>query len=270
LSRLEFVKAHACGNDFLVMEEAAAAGRHAALARTLCERHTGVGADGVEFLERKPDGTFFLRLFNADGSEAELSGNGTRCVAAWLAQSEGRTEMVFGTHGGTRTCKVVSRQGATWWIESAMGVPRVMPRTIEIDGVKGPIEGAMVNVGNPHFVMFVDRDDFASHGMSWQELGAKIAVDPLFRFGTNVEFVRVLSDDEIEFRIYERGVGPTHSSGTGTCASSAAAIALKGIGRELQASSIGGPQRIVWAADGEEMLLTGPAEVICRGEVEFA
>jgi diaminopimelate epimerase len=270
LSRLEFVKAHACGNDFLVIEESAASGRHATLARRLCERHTGIGADGIEFLKRKPDGTFFLRLFNADGSEAELSGNGTRCVAAWLAESEGLTEMVFGTHGGTRRCKMLNREGATWWIESAMGVPRVMRRTIEIGGVKGPIEGAMVNVGNPHFVMFVDGDDFSSHGMSWQELGAKIAVDPLFRFGTNVEFVRVLSEDEIEFRIFERGVGPTHSSGTGTCASSAAAIVLKGAHRELRASSIGGPQRVVWTQDDKEMLLTGPAEVICRGEVEFA
>lgn len=267
---MEFVKAHACGNDFLVIEESAVRGGHAALARKLCERHTGVGADGIEFLERKPDGTFFLRLFNADGSEAELSGNGTRCVAAWLAQREGLTEMVFGTHGGTRTCKVLNREGATWWIESAMGVPRVMRRAIEIAGVKGTIEGAMVNVGNPHFVMFVENEDFASHGMSWQELGAKIAVDPVFRFGTNVEFVRVLRGDEIEFRIYERGVGPTHSSGTGTCASSAAAIALKGVHRELRASSIGGPQRVLWAADDQQMLLTGPAEVICRGEVEFA
>jgi diaminopimelate epimerase len=145
-----------------------------------------------------------------------------------------------------------------------------MPRTIKIDGVTGPIEGAMVNVGNPHFVMFVDSDDFSSHGMSWQELGAKIAVDPLFRFGTNVEFVRVVNNGEIEFRIYERGVGPTHSSGTGTCASSAAAIALRNLDRELRASSIGGPQHVVWAADDAEMLLTGPAEIICRGEVELA
>lgn len=270
MSRLNFVKAHACGNDFLVIEEVEAMGRHADLARRMCERHTGVGADGIEFLERKADGTFFLRLFNADGSEAELSGNGTRCVAAWLAQSEGLTEIVFGTHGGTRTCKVLNRAGATWWIESAMGVPRVMPRTIEIAGVTGRIEGAMVNVGNPHFVMFVEKKDFASHGMSWEDLGAKIAVDPLFRFGTNVEFVRVLKEDEIEFRIYERGVGPTHSSGTGTCASSAAAIELRGLHRDLRASSIGGAQRVVWAADNEQMLLTGPAEVICRGEVKFA
>lgn len=270
MSRLKFVKAHACGNDFLVIEESGARNRHAALARKLCERHIGVGADGIEFLKRKQGGTFFLRLFNADGSEAELSGNGTRCVAAWLAESEGLTEMVFGTHGGTRTCRVLSSEAATWWIESAMGVPRVMPRTIEIDGVKGPIEGAMVNVGNPHFVIFVEHDDFSSHGMTWQDLGAKIAVDPVFRFGTNVEFVRVLNSAEIEFRIYERGVGPTHSSGTGTCASSAAAIALRNAGRELRAISIGGTQRVVWTADDAEMLLTGPAEVICRGEVEFA
>ncbi len=270
MSSVRFVKAHACGNDFLVIEEAAAARRHAALAKRLCDRHTGIGADGIEFLERKPDGTFFLRLFNADGSEAELSGNGTRCVAAWLAQSEGLEQMAFGTHGGTRTCRVLKRDSTTWWIESGMGVPRVMPRAIEIAGVSGAIEGAMVNVGNPHFVLFVDSSDYSSHGITWQELGGKISTDPLFRFGTNVEFVRIISPDEIEFRIYERGVGPTHSSGTGTCASSAASIALRGTHRELTATSIGGPQRIVWPADNAEMLLTGPAEVICHGEVELA
>lgn len=270
MSLLHFVKAHACGNDFLVMEESAAEGRHASLARRLCARHTGVGADGIEFLERKADGGLFLRLFNADGSEAELSGNGTRCVAAWLAASEGRREMTFGTHGGPRACRVLHQEGAAWWIESAMGVPRVMPRTIEIEGVDGAIEGAMVNVGNPHFVLFPEREDFGSHGMSWEELGAKISVDALFRFGTNVEFVRVLSGGEIAFRIYERGVGPTESSGTGTCASATAAIALRGVRRELTAGSLGGKQRVVWTANEAEMMLTGPAEIICRGEVEFA
>src|ERR1700742_1650184 len=127
-----------------------------------------------------------------------------------------------------------------------MGVPRVMRRAIEIAGVTGAIDGAMVNVGNPHFVMFVETNDFSSHRMSWQELGAKIAVDPIFRFGTNVECVRILGANEIEFRIYERGVGPTLSSGTGTCASSAAAIVLQGVERELSATSIGGRQRVVW------------------------
>jgi diaminopimelate epimerase len=208
VTALPFVKAHARGNDFLVVEELRAQGRHAALARKLCARTTGVGADGIEFVERRADGTIFLRLFNADGSEAELSGNGTRCVAAWLAQSEGREQVELGTHGGVRRCKVVLKERETeWWIESSMGVPRVMARTIEIAGVAEPIEGAMVNVGNPHFVIFVETDDFSAHGMTWQALGAKIAVDPMFRFGTNVEFVRVVGNDEIAFRIYERGCG---------------------------------------------------------------
>ncbi|HVG27465.1 MAG TPA: diaminopimelate epimerase [Acidobacteriaceae bacterium] len=265
---ISFVKAHACGNDFLVLEESAVAGQHAALAQRLCARHTGVGADGIEFLQRGEDGSLFLRLFNADGSEAELSGNGTRCVAAWLAANEGRSEMTFQTHGGPRTCNVLEREGGTWWIRTAMGIPRVMPRTIQIAGVDQPIEGAMVNVGNPHFVLFPERADFGSHGMSWEELGAKISVDPLFRFGTNVEFVHVLDSQEIEFRIYERGCGPTQSSGTGTCASSAAAITVRGAARELGATSLGGRQRVVWRENTQEMFLTGPAEIICKGEVE--
>jgi diaminopimelate epimerase len=268
VSRVAFVKAHACGNDFLVIEEASAGGRHAALAKKLCARNTGIGADGIEFLERRSDGTMFLRLFNADGSEAELSGNGTRCVAAWLAESEGVETGEFGTHGGMRRCRVVRRAGREWWIESAMGVPRVMPRKIEMVGVDGLIDGAMVNVGNPHYVIFVEDGEFRAHGMSWQELGAKISGDKMFPHGTNVEFVRVMSGNEIAFRIFERGCGPTTSSGTGTCASSAAAMTLRGAARSLTAVAEGGAQTVVWEDNAGEMMLTGPAEIICRGEAE--
>lgn len=265
MSSIDFVKAHACGNDFLIMEEKFAGRQHAALARKFCHRNTGIGADGIEFLDHRADGTLFLRLFNADGSEAELSGNGTRCVAAWLAAHKGLMEVALGTHGGVRNCRVVRQEGATWWIESAMGVPRVMPRKIEVPGVQGVIDGAMVNVGNPHYVLFVDSEDFSAHGMSWQELGEKIATDKLFPHGTNVEFVRVLSENEIAFRIYERGCGPTTSSGTGTCASSAASIALKGVARQLTAVAQGGAQQVVWNETQEQMMLTGPAEIICTG-----
>jgi diaminopimelate epimerase len=265
-SMIPFVKAHACGNDFLILEEALAQRRHSALARKLCVRNTNVGADGIEFLERKADGEFFLRLFNADGSEAELSGNGTRCVAAWLAQSEGVQRVEFGTHGGLRACHVVQDCNPTYLIESEMGIPRVMQRTIDVPGV-GNVPGAMVNVGNPHFVLFVDSDDFSAHGRSWQELGAQISSSPLFPHGTNVEFVRVGSVSEIAFRIFERGCGPTTSSGTGTCASSAAAMVLRDVDRELTAVAEGGAQRAVWPANDTVMRLTGPAEIICRGEV---
>lgn len=266
MSSIDFVKAHACGNDFLIMGEEFAQRRHAEMAKKFCARNTGIGADGIEFLERRADGSMFLRLFNADGSEAELSGNGTRCVAAWLAAHNGLTEVALGTHGGVRTCRVVRQDGAVWWIESAMGVPRVMPRKIEVPGVAGVIDGAMVNVGNPHYVLFVESEDFSAHGMSWQELGAKISTDKLFPHGTNVEFVRVLGEGEIAFRIYERGCGPTTSSGTGTCASSAAAIALRSAARELTAVAQGGAQQVVWPEAQAEMMLTGPAEIICKGE----
>src|SRR5207237_9424469 len=124
--------------------------------------------------ERKADGDFFLRLFNADGSEAELSGNGTRCVAAWLARSEGRMDVVFGTHGGLRTCRVVEAADPLYLIESEMGVPRVMPRPTELPGI-GNVAGAMVNVGNPHFGRFVGTEDFSANGCRWEGLGGKIS-----------------------------------------------------------------------------------------------
>jgi diaminopimelate epimerase len=263
---IPFVKAHACGNDFLIIEEELAQRRHAEMARKLCARNTSVGADGIEFLERRAGGEFFLRLFNADGSEAELSGNGTRCVAAWLAKSEGLKDVALGTHGGVRSCHVVEANEPVYLIESDMGVPRVMQRAIELPGV-GVVQGAMVNVGNPHYVLFVESDDFGAHGLSWQELGAKISTSPLFPHGTNVEFVKVLSDAEIAFRIYERGCGPTTSSGTGTCASSAAAMSLRGVARELSAVAEGGVQRTSWASSDASMTLVGPAEIVCQGEV---
>ncbi len=273
---IPFTKAHACGNDFLILDESLANRRHAELARRLCARTTGIGADGIEFIDRRHrSGEVFLRLFNADGSEAELSGNGTRCVAAFLAHTEHRTETILGTHGGPRHCRVISNTGNTWQIETGMGTPRVMPRTLAFanlpDGAT-EVAGAMVNVGNPHFVIFVDtndvlaEDDFSSHSLPWQELGRRISTDPRFPHGTNVEFVKVLDRDRIAFRIYERGCGPTTSSGTGTCASAAAAMTMRDTARALTALAEGGSQSTVWHSPGSEMLLTGPAELLCTGQ----
>ncbi len=279
---IPFHKAHACGNDFLVLDETAAnPSQFAALARHLCARSTGVGADGIEFLSQTPNKHPSLRLFNADGSEAELSGNGTRCVAAVLAHTQGRDDITFLTHAGTRRCRVLHQSGAIFHIESTMGLPRVMPRTLTIDPLPdgtAELHAAMVNVGNPHLVLFVDPttnpdpdpEDFSVHGLPWQQLGARLATDPRFPHGTNVEFVRILgpnpSPDRIALRIFERGVGPTASSGTGTCAAATAAIALRHCGRALTAIAPGGPQEVAWPNPEAELLLTGPATLLCRGE----
>ena len=208
---IPFVKAHACGNDFLIVDEEQVQGRHADLARLLCSRHFSVGADGVEFLDRRDKGSFFLRLFTADGSAAELSGNGTRCVAAWLAYSEGLRDTVLQTHGGPRACRVVDCGDEHFLIESGMGVPRVQPQVVHVEGI-GPVNGAVVDVGNPHFVLFTEDEAFRAHGLSWEELGARICTHPDFSRGTNVEFVRTLAPAEIAFRIFERGVCPSASS----------------------------------------------------------
>ena len=223
----------------------------------------------MEFLDRRGDGTHFLRLFNADGSEAELSGNGTRCGAAWLAYSEGVGQVVLTTHRGPRACRVVEcaddAAEQRFLIETEMGVPTVRQSSVMVDGV-GQVHGATVDAGNPHFVVFTNDAEFRAYGLAWEALGAQICTHKDFPQGTNVEFVRILNPGEIEFRIFERGVGPTTSSGTGTCASSSAAIMLRGCARELTASSIGGPQTFRWPSNDAAMMLTGPAEIICKGE----
>jgi diaminopimelate epimerase len=265
---IPFVKAHACGNDFLVVQEALA-GIEAKdeLARRLCHRNQGIGADGVEFLAwegNRRQGK--IRLHNADGSIAEISGNGTRCAAAWIAyetKAGPGDEIVLETDAGQRICRIDACTGPRFLITSPMGVPVVHPTNLQLAGGE-VIEGAAVSTGNPHFVIFVDRPDFCVEGRAWQAMGKEICSHPQFPQQTNVEFVRAAGRDEIEIRIYERGVGPTSSSGTGTCAGGSAAIALRGAPPRLRVIAPGGPQTVEW--HGAEILLTGPAELICFGE----
>ena len=269
-----FIKAHACGNDFLIIERAAGSGGEpggetATLARRLCARTEGVGADGVEFLEWTGERAGRIKLYNADGSVAEISGNGTRCVAAWMAKAkraEAGEVFTLETDAGMRTCRIVRADGEHFEITSAMGIPRVARRSVTLDEEGVVIEGARVSTGNPHFVIFVEDPGFAVQGRSWQDVGSAICVHPDFPLQTNVEFVRVMDANAIEIRIFERGVGPTSSSGTGTCAAAAAAMSLLGGARSMGVHAPGGEQQVEWPADDVDMLLTGPAEIIAVGE----
>jgi diaminopimelate epimerase len=260
---IPFVKAHACGNDFLLVQENLAGTEpRDTLTRRLCHRNQGVGADGVEFLTWDGERQGKIRLHNADGSIAEISGNGTRCVAAWMAyetKAGPGDEIILETDAGPRVCRIESRTGEIFRIKSSMGIPEVQRRSLVL-GTGEKIEGAVVSTGNPHFVIFVDQFN------EWENLGAAICRHPEFPHQTNVEFVRLISRDEIEIRIYERGVGPTSSSGTGTCAAGSAAIALRGVAPVLRVIAPGGSQTVEWPGPDSEILLTGPAELICFGE----
>jgi diaminopimelate epimerase len=267
---IRFVKAHACGNDFLIVDAAAVPDtekREAAI--RLCSRNTGVGADGVEYLEWTGERSGAIRLFNADGSVAEISGNGTRCVAAWLAHERhaGTGDLfVVDTDAGHRHCRIVDASPHSFSIEIGMGVPSVAEKTVTL--ANGPaIAGAVVSMGNPHFAIFVEDGSFSLAGLPWEAIGREICFHADFPHQTNVEFVRIVSQAEIEIRIFERGVGPTTSSGTGSCAAAAAAIALRGLDADLLVKAPGGEQRVRWAGGATtEMTLTGPAVLIAGGE----
>jgi diaminopimelate epimerase len=269
---IPFAKAHACGNDFLIVTEDAAAKRDwAELARQLCARNTGVGADGVEFFAWTGSKSGRIRLHNADGSVAEISGNGTRCVAAWMSSMIGAKtgdELRIETDAGLRVCRINSVQvdrGYSVEVTTGMGIPSATQKRVNLaDG--SFVDGVVVSTGNPHFVISVDNTDFTVGGKTWQAIGAEICAHSDFPNQTNVEFLRVKSSSEIEIRIFERGVGPTSSSGTGTSATATAAIAFHGCASPLRVVAPGGQQVVNWRGQGNELELTGPASLIARGE----
>jgi diaminopimelate epimerase len=266
---IEFTKAHACGNDFLIVDAGRVDGRDLAqLSREMCARTTGIGADGVEYLTQTGEREGRIHLYNADGSRGEISGNGTRCVAAWMAYQAGLRagdEVRIETDAGIRIGRMESAAGVEFRFTTGMGVPTVQRATVMLDGDVA-IEGAVVGMGNPQFVAVVENKHFVVAGRTWQEAGAAICTHPDFPAGTNVEFVRRVAEDLIEIRIYERGVGPTSSSGTGTSASAAAMIALEGAPSRLRVLAPGGEQLVEWPSTSAELQLTGPAVVVARGQ----
>jgi diaminopimelate epimerase len=222
----------------------------------------------VEFFKWTDDRAGSIRLINADGSVAEISGNGTRCVAAWIAfhrKLKAGDAVRIETDVGPRECRLVKAERHKFEFAQGMGVPTLKDTRVKLnDGTE--VAGVAISTGNPHFVIFVDSPAFTACGRNWQELGREICFHPDFPEQTNVEFVRVLDANSIEIRIFERGVGPTTSSGTGTCATAAASIARRGLNASLLVRAPGGDQCVDWAGHGTEIMLTGPAELIAMGE----
>lgn len=256
---IPFIKASACGNDFIVIEASVVNDKLEEITRAICDRNRGVGADGVEWLYPSALAEIKAHLINSDGSYAEISGNGTRCVAACLAAESGKQEIRIETGAGVKTCTLLGREGIVFQFRTAMGRPEV-GQPFNVTLARREVRGVPVSLGNPHFVSFVE--DFPA---DWQSFAAAIqARSDVFPEGVNVEFVRVINDQEIEIRIFERGAGETLSSGTGSSASAAAAIAVGRAHDSVKVVAPGGAQTVTWRDD--ELLLDGPAAIICRGE----
>lgn len=283
---MRFTKLHALGNDFLVVgpgawQEATALGD---LARRICDRHTGVGADGLILLgpEPGPPARMAFRIFNTDGSEAEISGNGLRCAAAFLARSgePASTKVLFRTGAGNRHCEIISPGGPVFEVKAGLGAPRLAAKDIPFDDghtrdkvIDYPLRighavhpVTSVSMGNPHCSLFFE--DLPGR-VERHQLGSEIETHPFFPNRTNVEFIRVVGRDEIEVLFWERGVGETLASGTGSAAAAVASM-LKGLtDRRVRVRTALGGLTVEWSESGE-VSQTGPAEFVFEGDYPAA
>jgi diaminopimelate epimerase len=277
---IRFTKVHGMGNDFLIIEreDIAVLENASSLAREMCDRNYGAGADGIIFVARSTndEADFASRIFNADGSEAGVSGNGTRCVAAFVYHVNlwDKSEIRIDTAAGIKLGRLVFRHDARFEFEFDMGTPilssdrvpmsispaleRVTRYPIEIG--EQLVEATCLSMGNPQCVIFVS--DLAS--VNLEELGPRIERHPIFPDRVNVEFAQVISRDEIEIRIWERGAGHTLSSGTGSCASAVASSMNGFTDRKVGVRTEGGTLMVDWS-DENRVLLTASAAVVYEG-----
>jgi len=260
---IPFVKASACGNDFLLIdattiEDAQAPADLAGITRRMCDRHEGVGADGVEWMYPHPAADVEIRLINADGSEAEISGNGTRCVAAYVCAERGLETIRIQTGAGLKTCVLTGRNESEYEFEVEMG-EALVGAELAVKLEEGEVRGIPVSMGNPHYVVFV-----AEFAENWRTEAAEIQRSSQFKQGVNVEMVVVDGKHDVRARFFERGVGETQSSGTGSCAAAMAAMATGRAESAVRVHAPGGTQTV--RQEGDSVFLRGSARLVCRGE----
>jgi diaminopimelate epimerase len=277
---MNIVKVHSLGNDFLIIDEAETKDLKdpGAVTRRICERHTGIGADCLLLIniKDKAEGIVNFRVFNADGTEPELSGNGLRCAAAYLHYKKKieSQRILFQTIVGQRQCDLVSTNDNLFEFKIEMGIPhlnsidipfddgseyeKIIDYPLSIQQKVFPI--TVVSMGNPHCAIFFDR--FPSR-IEWQQIGQEIEHHPFFPNRTNIEFIRVHNPKEIEVLFWERGVGETMSSGSGSCAAAVASI-LKGLTEKtVTVHTSMGNLTVEWEAEVVHQI--GPSEVVFEG-----
>jgi len=273
---MRFAKAHGLGNDFILVAEDLAPAELSPWAVRLCDRHRGIGGDGVVLHSRTPDGVSF-RLVNADGLMGEISGNGLRCLAA-LAVRNGwaKGRHVVSTVVGKKGVEVSAVSGSLYRIETDLGPPALgsadVPVTLDpprATVVDHPLEAAgrtvrvtATSMGNPHCAVFLDEP---ADDALLRSVGPALEFHPFFPRRTNVEFVTVLSPSRIRVRFWERGVGYTMASGTGSASAVVASIVTGRTGRRVEAVCDGGTLEIEWP-EGGSVRQVGEAEILFEGD----
>lgn len=265
---IPFTKAHGARNDFLLTwsHKAPSETMLPSAARAICDRNAGAGADGWLLVAGPISGNpASIRLFNPDGGEAEISGNGTRCAAAFLCDAGLESgEIVIQTGAGPKQLRLLGRQGLKFLFEMNMGEAAIEPDHLrfKLPLPDGPVECTILWVGNPQCAFFVE--DF---GFDWKAMGAMVERHPQFPRRTNVSFVRVVDRHALDVRFFERGAGFTMSSGTGSTGAVAAAMARGLVQSPVTVKTLAGP--LEFTADGNTLQMRGPAEIVAGGEFYF-
>jgi len=283
-----FIKFHGFGNDYIVIEQkdlshiapTADASALGEFAQRICNRHYGAGADGIAVISQPENeaANFHVRIFNPDGSEAGLSGNGTRCAASYVYYQKlwDAKQLRLSTRSGVKLYTLLENpEPGRYVFESELGQPKFDSRSIpmlieppleKVVGYELIVGGATFKVtalqmGNPNCCIFVDDFD----ELDWRTVGKSLERHPLFPDRTNVTFIRVDDRNTISLRIWERGVGETEASGTCSCAAAVSAMVNERTERLVKVLMQGGEAKIHWREDGE-VVITGAAEVIYGGE----
>jgi diaminopimelate epimerase len=226
--------------------------------------HTGIGSDGLILIDKSDKADFSMRIFNADGSEALMCGNGTRCVGKYVYEQglTTKTNITLETLSGIKELRLAVKEGKVEEVTVDMGQPSFeKPVEIEIGG--GKYTGTIVSMGNPHFVIFTDEVE----SIELSKVGPLIERHPLFPNRTNVEFVQVLNRDEIRMRVWERGSGITQACGTGACATLVACVNAAKTDRKAVVKMDGGSLTIEWDENANKIWMTGDAVTVYEGNL---
>ncbi|HTY13194.1 MAG TPA: diaminopimelate epimerase [Candidatus Omnitrophota bacterium] len=262
-SNLKFIKMQGLGNDFILIDSRSAqlGGIDLPkLAMRACDRNFGIGADGLIIVYPSQKAHYRMQIINPDGSEPEMCGNGIRCFARYVYETDKLKEEVISVETGAGIiipAVIPGDDGSISTIEVDMGIPKD-EGSVELQG----ISFKKISMGNPHAVAFLNDDDFEAIDLA--DIGPRIERDAHFKDRTNVEFARVVSDSRIEVKVWERGAGATLACGTGACAVAAAASILGLTGRKVTVYLPGGELDIEWNDDGH-LLMRGPAEYVFEG-----
>ena len=277
---IEFVKMHGLGNDYVYIDAINQnINNRSELAKKVSDRHFGIGSDGMILICKSDIADFRMQMFNSDGTEAEMCGNGIRCVGKFVYDNgyTNKEDIEIETLAGVKKLKLFVQNGKVEKVKVDMGEPILEPNKIPVISNEEPVKNLNLNIldrnykftcvsmGNPHAVTFIDED---VNEFDIEKYGKLVEINEVFPQRTNVEFLNIINKNTIKMRVWERGAGETLACGTGACASAVASFLNGFTERKVTVELLGGNLEIEWNEEDDHIYMTGPATTVYKGIYE--